>query len=594
MMEEQYNEVTTPGGRVGARITSLVVDAVVAMRQKMAPIQAAVASQVFTETTNHVSDEVRAVMGPIFSALARHPDTPADLQPLLHHLGNTRGQAFGWIGGALTGASMSAGLGDLLTNSLAPVISSLIAENPNAYLSPEQSAAIASRGLSRGWDNAREAARRGVSGDRFDLLQRLSQRDLSEAPVIDLYNRGILNDDQAVSELVKGGMSRESARLLLTVAKVPLTPEQAAQAWARNLVSESLVHMASRAAGLTNEDGDVLMGLAGEPPPVEALITAWRRGIIAEADFDRGIIQGPIRNEWIPTVKSLLEQPLAPEEAASAVTQGHLTYDAALAKARLSGVTPEDFAVIVDNAGLPPGVQFALDAMNRGIITREQFTSMFLESRIKNKYIDLMLAMSQQLVPAETVRIAYRLGTYPKDKALETLAGHGYSRDDAEALLALEDVRAREGTKDLTRAQVLALFSDDIIGEEEASNMLLELGFDSIEVELMVTMTEGDKVRRFVNALITRVRNAFVQGTMDENEAIATLTQAGVGQRQIDNLLSLWELEKQSLTAQLTAAQVVSAVKKGFIPREEGLDRLVARGYTPEDADILIKLSVGT
>ena len=592
-MDDINNEVATPGGRIGARIARLIADAVVATRQQMGPIQAAVASQVFTETTNHVSDEVRSVMGPVFSAMARHPDTPTELVPLLHHLGNTRGQAFGWIGGMATGAAMSAGLGDLLTNSLAPVISSLIAENPNAYLSPEQSAAIASRRLSAGWDNEREAARRGVSGDRFRLLQRLTQRDLSEAPVIDLYNRGILNQDQAETELVKGGMSESSARLLLTVAKVPLTPEQAAQAWARNLVSDSLVHMASRAAGLTNEDGDVLMGLAGEPPPTEALITAWRRGIITEADFDRGIVQGPIRNEWIPTVKSLFEQPLAPEEAASAVTQGHLSYEAALAKARLSGVTPEDFAVIVDNAGLPPGVQFALDAMNRGIITREQFTAMFLESRIKNKYIDLMLAMSQQLIPAETVRIAYRLGTYPKEKALETLGAHGYSTTDAEALLALEDVRAREGTKDLTRAQVLALFSDDIISEDEASNMLLELGFDSVEVELMVTMTQGDKVRRFVNALITRVRNAFVQGTMDETEAIGTLTQAGVRQGQIDQLLSLWELEKQSLTAQLTPAQIVSAVKKGLMPREEGKDRLVARGYTPGDADILISLSVG-
>lgn len=591
-MTEPGNEVTTPGGRVGARIAKLVADAVVHTRRELASTQAGVAQQVFTEATNHVSDEVRAIMGPIFQRIADDPATPLELQPLFHHLANTRGQAFGWIGGAATGAAMSSGLGDLLTNSLAPVISTLIAQNPNAYLSPEQSAVIDARGLSEGWDNQREAARRGVSGDRFRLLRRLHQRDLAEASVLELFNRGNLSADEAVTELVKGGMSEASADQLLTLAKVPLTPQEAAQAWARNLVSDQLVHTVSRAAGLTNEDGDVLMGLAGEPPPTEALIEAWRRGIITEADFDRGIIQGPIRNEWIATIKALFEAVLSPQEAASAVTQGHLTLEQGLAKARLSGVTPEDFDVIVANSGIPPGLQFAIDAMNRGIITREQFTSMFLESRIKNKYIDLMLAMSQTLVPAETARVAYRFGVYPREQALRTLAGHGYSTEDASALLALEDVRAREGTKELTRAQVLSLFGDDIITEEEASSMLSDMGFDDIEVQWMIALEGGNKVKRFVNALISRVRNAYVQGTMEEDEAVSVLTQAGIGLKQQDNLLALWELEKQALTAQLTPAQIVTAVKKGLLDRTEGKDRLVARGYTEQDAEILISLSV--
>lgn len=590
-MTEPLNEVSTPGGRIGARIAHLVAQAVVHTRRELASTQSSIAQEVFTTATNHVSDEVRAAMGHVFQRIASDPQTPADLQPLFHHLANTRGQAFGWIGGAATGAAMSSGLGDLLTNSLAPVISTLIAENPNAYLSPEQSAAIASRGISAGWDNEHEAARRGVSADRFRLLQRLSQRDLSEQPVIEMFNRGVLSADEAVAELVKGGMAHESARKLLTVAKVPLSPQEAAQGWARNLVTDDFVHLVSRSAGLTNEDGDVLMGLAGEPPPTEALIEAWRRGIITEADFDRGIVQGPIRNEWIPTIKALFEAVLTPQDAASAVTQGHLTYEQALAKARLSGVTEEDFRVIIDNSGLPPGIQFAIDAMNRGIVTREQFTAMFLESRIKNKYIDLMLAMSQQLIPAETVRVAYRLGAYPKEKALQTLGAHGYSVPDAEALLALEDIRAREGTKELTRSQILSLFGDDIITEDEASSMLADMGFDDIEVQWMVALEEGNKVRRFVNSLVTKVRNAYVQGTMDDDEAVHTLTQAGIGPTQRDNLLALWDLERQSLTAQLTPAQIVSAVKKGLIDRAEGKDRLVARGYTEQDAEILISLS---
>jgi hypothetical protein len=591
-MSNDRNEIATPGGSIGARIGRLISDAIVHTRQRLAKTQSDVAKEVFNDVTNHISDEVRAAMGNIFRTMANHPDTPPEVKPLLHHLGYSRGQGFGWIGGAATGAAMSSGLGDLLTNSLAPVISSIIAANPNAFLSPEQSATLEARRITRGWDNQREAARRGVSGDRFRLLARLSQRDLDRGEVYELYNRGILSHDDAIEELIRGGVSEASARKTIGLAKVPLTPEQAAQAWARNLVSEGLVHLASRSAGLTNEDGDVLMGLAGEPPAPDQLMLAWRRGIITESDVDRGIVQGPIRNEWIPVVKSLFEQPLPPTEAGAAVTQGHLSLEQGRAKAALSGISAEDFSVIVENSGIPPGLQFAIDAVNRKVITREQFTSMFLESRIKNKYIDLMLAMSQTLVPAETVRVAYRLGVYPKDKALETLAGHGYSATDAQALLAVEDVRAREGTKDLTRAQILDLFGSDIIAAEEASNMLGDLGFDSIEVQWMITLEEGQKVKRFVNALTTRVRNGYVSGNLDEEEAASLLDRAGVGNRQRDNLIALWDIERESLSANLTPAQIVAAAKKGLIDEAEGKDRLVARGYTEQDAEILIRLSI--
>jgi hypothetical protein len=56
-------------------------------------------------------------------------------------------------------------------------------------------------------------------------------------------------------------------------------------------------------------------------------------------------------------------------------------------------------------------------------------------------------------------------------------------------------------------------------------------------------------------------------------------------------LLAIWDLEKESLTVQLTAAQIVGAVKKQLLDRGEALDRLVQRGYTQDDADILLRLA---
>lgn len=592
-MSQDYNEVATPGGRVGARIAKLVSDATVHTRQRLAQTQSEMAKEVFTSVTNEISDEVRGALGPLFRRIAEHPKLDPELAPLFHHLANTRGQAFGWVGGQVAGAGITGGLGELFSWMLENVVQSIIETEPTGRITPEQAAMAGARGFLSEADAAREARRGDIDQHRFDALTELNRSRPSPPDIGTLLNRGVVDEPGARALMRALGFGPSDVEHMLTLAKVPLTPQEAAQAWARNLVSAELVRFAARAQGLTNEDADVLMGLAGEPPDTTSAILAWRRGIITEEDVDRAIVQGPIRNEWIPVIKALQEEPLPPTEAASAVVQGHLSAAQGQAKAALSGISAEDFRVITENSGIPPGIEFAAEAVNRGLLSEDDWEAMFLESRIKNKYIPLMRAMRENLPPAETARIAYRLGVASRDWALDILAGHGFSRPNAEVMLNLEDARAREGTKDLTRAQVIDLFEDGIIEEEQAAAMLAELGYDQIEVGWQMALAQGRVVKRFVNALVTRVRAAYVSGVMDAETAATTLDQAGVGPVQRDQLLAIWDLEKEALSASLTAAQIVSAVKKGFLDRGEGMSRLVAKGYTEEDADILIKLSVG-
>lgn len=592
-MDESTNEVRTPGGRVGARIASLVADTMVATRQRLASTTSDVAKEVFTSVTNEVSDEVRSALGPLFAKLASDPNIRPEVQPLLHHLANTRGQAFGWVGGQVAGAGISNGLGDLFAWLLEPVVQRLIATEPSGLVTPEQASMAGARGFISPADADWIARKRDIPSDQLAILTELNRSRPSPPDVGSLLNRGAVDETMARELLRVLGFNGQDIDYMLTLAKTPLTPQDAAAAWARSLVSPEFVHMAARSAGLTNEDGDVLMGLAGEPPAAMDVLLAWRRGIITEADVDRALIQGPIRNEWLPVIKSLFEQPLPVTEAASAVTQGHLPLDVAQGKAALSGINAEDFATIVKNSGLPPGIEFAAEAFNRGLITDEQYTAMFLESRIKNQYIELMKAMRENLPPADTARIAYRMGVADREWCINILAGHGFSRANAEVMLNLEDARARQGTKELSRAQILDLYEESVIDEDQTKGMLSGLGFDDTEIEYMIVLAQGRQVKRFVSALTTRVHNGYVAGLTTAEDAATTLDQAGVPGAARDQLLALWDLEKQALTAQLTPAQIVSAVKKGFLDRAAGKDRLVARGYSDDDAEILIKLSVG-
>ena len=592
-MTDRTNTVTTPGGGIASRIARIVADAIVHTRAETAPTLTRVGTQIFTEATNHVSDEVRGVMGPIFRQAAKSETTSPELKALFTALGTGRGQAWAWIGGTATGAAMGGGLMNLLTNELNGVILPLIAANPHGILSPGDAATAEARGLAGPPDWPTEAAKSGIDENRFRALVALAHTLPALGELLELVRRGDATPEWAMGVLRRSGYSGEHASALLELRHTLMSPQDAASAWARNVISADQVRALAVKAGLTPQDGDTFMELAGEPPDLTSIIMAWRRGIITEAQVDRAIVQGPLRNEWIPVAKALYEDPLSPEVAASAVTQGILTEAAGAAKAALSGISAEDFHTVVEVAGLPPGIEFAAEAFARGLITDDQWAEMFLQSRIKNKYVPLMRAMRTNLIPADTVRMMYRLGVYPADNAVQTLQGHGYTEVDAKAMLALEDVRKHESTKDLSASQVIGLYVDELVTRDDAAAMLTDAGYDQQEADWRVAMADVDKMRRHVNAVITRVRAAYVQSRIPVNEAITLLDSAGVSPGQRDNLIALWDIEASTVSESLTTAQIQAAMKKGLIQPQGAYERLLGRGYSPDDAAILVELAGG-
>lgn len=592
-MTDRQNSVTTPGGAIGARLARLVSDSILHTRAASAPTLTRTGEQIFTNVTNHVSDEVRGVMGDLFRQVAKAETTSPELKALFTALGTQRGQAWAWIGGTATGAAMGGGLLNLLTNELNPVVTRLIAGNPHGILSPADAAKAEAMGLSEPPNWHDEARKSGIDQNRFNALVDMTRPRPTMVEIIDLLNREIIDRDVAMEHARLLGYTPRDASQLLALRHQPFSPADAAQAQARNLMVPDQVRHLARKAGLTDDDADVLMGLAGEPPDLTSIILAWRRGIITETDVDRAIVQGPIRNEWIPVVKALQKEPLSPTDAASAVTQGHLTPEQGAAKAALSGIDAEDFSLIIENAGLPPGLDFAAEAFNRGIIDDATWERMFLESRIKNRYIPLMRAMRTSPIPADTVRMMYRLGVYPFDAAVETLKGHGFTDVDARAMLALEDVRKTEGTKDLSSTQVINLYVDELVPRETALEMLVSVGYDAQEAEWRVAMAEVEKMRRYVNAVVSKIRASYINSRIPVNDAISLLDEAGVSPRQRDALVDLWDIERETVSAQLTTAQVQAAQRKGFIDAAGAYERHLARGYAPADADILVRLAGG-
>lgn len=591
-MTEPINEVATPGGRIGARIARLISDSVVHTRQRMQKTQSDVAKEVFTDVTNHVSDEVRGAMGHLFRAMASDPNAPEEIRPLLHNLGNSRGQAWAWIGGLSASAALGGGLIDLITNFLNPVIKPMIALTPTGTVAPDVAARMAAHNIGQGEDDPvliREAAYGGIDEDRFRKMVELAKAFPAMGPVLDMVNRGIIDRQVGLEVLKRQGFEHGWADAVLHLAASEITLPDISAMWNRSVIDTAEAVRLGKRVGYNETQIQRSLELGGEPLPPQDLGEAYRRGIIDRTRFNRGIVQGPLRNEWFDVLEALQFRRMSPQEAAEAVNQGHLGESEGRRIAHEHGLAPEDFSTILLTAGTPPGLEFATEAFNRGLLSDADWEVMFKESRIKNRYIELMRRMRTRLVPTETIRLMYRNGVVGRAEAMESLKGHGFTEAWAGAQLDLEDVRKTEGTKELSRAQVIDLYDEDLIERSQAATMLQSLGYDQAETNWQLELAEVNKMRRFVNLAIGRIRTAYIANRIDAAEAAGFLDQIGISPTKREQLFAVWDIERETIETPLTTAQIHWAMKNGHLSAQEAYDRFLGRGYAPQDAAILVR-----
>lgn len=579
------------GGKIGSRVAELVNRAAMDRLDRSAGVFSRIAMTVQEDFFRLTGSELRDTMGPFYAEIAKAEGAPPWLKDTTKFLSKGQGQWATLLAGTATGSLLGSGLLAVFTNWMQPMTGALIREHPNAPLSVPDAAQANIRGLSWGPDLWEDAGQSGVNRDRFRVIQALASQVLSPIEILQLLNRELIDTQAALALFRRAGWDLDHAERYLPLRRTLLSVQEAAAMANRDIVTEDEGRTIARHNGYTAADFDRFNLLGGEPPDTTSLILAWRRGIISESDVDRALVQGPLRKEWIPVIKQLQYAPLDPQELANAVNQGHMDLETATAVAGQSGVRPDDFRVIIDNAGIPPGPQEALDWISRGIITESDFRTIFLESRIKNKYIDLYLKARTTILTMAEIRSLFAKGVMTQAQALGRLQSRGYTAEDAGIILAGAQVDKTQGTKDLSVAQVVRLYTDRLVDRATAADLLTAHGYDTSESDQILLIADTDRALKFLNATVSRIHTLLIQRRITVSEATTALDRAQVPPDARDDMLTLWQIELDVSTKDLTTAEVISATKIGVFLTGPAFTKLQGQGYSSEDALTKLKIA---
>lgn len=579
------------GGQIGRKVAGLVADSTVATRVRTARLTHDVAMQVQDSFFRLVGEEAKSTVGEVFARVADHEEAPPWVKRMFGFLARGTGQWQALMALRVGAGTLAGGLGDLINNELAPVTHALIADNPHGVIPLPDAISGVARGLIDRDFGSAEARKQGLPVPRFDVMTRLSRHGLDPAGTLEALNRGVIGEREARQYLREAGFTDDAADDFLRLRRLPLTPADAATLENFGVITREQGRDIANAAGMVDADYDRLALGGGQPPGLEELLAAFRRGIIDHDRLRKGIQQSPVRTEWFDVIEKLRFSPPSAPDALNAATQNLLSEAEAKRVVEENGIDPSAFGWLLESAGRPLSPEQAGELFNRGFITAAQARQMFLESNIKNKYVDLIPHLFERVPTMEmTVRMV-REGAITREQGVANLRALGFNQANAASLIELG---AREKTtqgRDLAQSQVRELYRDRAISLMDATAMLTDIGYSADEAALLLSLADLQRARRFADAAVSRVRSAYVTRHIDETTASNALDRLHVPTEQRDDLLTLWDLERSVVTKELTTSQVETALRRGIIGEDEAAARWAAMGWADDDIAILIALA---
>src|ERR1700733_6860329 len=159
------------------------------------------------------------------------------------------------------------------------------------------------------------------------------------------------------------------------MTSVALSPQQAA-----DLVLKGWWDMDAGIAeadkyGINTERFTQMVNDAGEPPGLDQVIEGFRRGFISWSGDSEGglsVLQGikesRLRDEWASLIQQLVTEVIPVGDAVSAVLRHQIPQATGEQIAFYSGISADDFQVLLNTAGNPPGPSELIDWVRRGFI----------------------------------------------------------------------------------------------------------------------------------------------------------------------------------------------------------------------------------
>ena len=416
-------------------------------------------------------------------------------------------------------------------------------------------------------------------------------------------NSGVMTATAAAQEVLDQGYTGGRLGQLVADAQAFPSGAEVFELWRRGYISDGQAAQYFERAKLNSNDAALLMQLKPNLP--------------SPADLALGVLRGFIDPQVAKYGQGFGTTPNG--------IYGQTGYD-------MLGISDQDFQVLMDNTGEPPGLEEMLFMWRLGIFDQpgdptgvSTLDHGIRQSRVRNEWIpylhqfryrpmsvaDAARAVVQNFLPmADAQVIANQNGLTPADfPILVETQGRPLSHEQMLELFhrgkvtkAQVDQAFREsdlkdkyltaafelGRKLISERQIPQMLTYGVLTPDEAVDYLLKLGYSQQDAERLLDFGQAEHHAKLKELTVSEISTLYEDKVLSRDQAIDRLVFIGYPKDTAHYFLDLADIKAAAALAKLATANVKAAYLHGDITRDQAIDKLKAAGVEPFQATAMI------
>ena len=218
----------------------------------------------------------------------------------------------------------------------------------------------------------------------------------------------------------------------------------------------------------------------------------------------------------------------------------------------------------------------------------------YRQAEIPRFYRDMLTSITYSVITRVDARRMYELGFLSDREFVATLIAQGYTKEDAERMLAwVKWETQRYGEEDLrgmTRAHVESLYELGLIDDKEFVSLMKKVGVGEETAEYLLAIKKQKIYQKEIKTKMNQIKTLLKKGKISEDEARQELIRLGVEHELASMYVEEWSVEKTEEEKELTKEDIKQAVRQGIFDLSKAYQKLRQIGYSEDDAITLLRI----
>jgi hypothetical protein len=204
--------------------------------------------------------------------------------------------------------------------------------------------------------------------------------------------------------------------------------------------------------------------------------------------------------------------------------------------------------------------------------------------------IDQWIQLAFRTLTQGDIWQAYHEGLLTESEATTRLRVLGYDPADIPLLFKLNPPDETKNSKSFTVSTAKKAFEENLISEKELRSILADLKYQAREIDLIVALENLAKQTTARSLTQSQIKSAYEENVITRPEADHWLTQAGFGTTETKLILDTWDAQLVPVYRKLNIGTITGAYVAGVLTRGTAKTKLQSVGLTGEDAELELKL----